>query len=90
MSDTSGFLAGKRICVTGGGGFLGSYVIERLKHQGATDIFVPRKADYDLVDGAAVRQLPSDVQPEIVLHLAANVGGIGANRAHPAEFSTTT
>ena len=86
MSDTSGFLAGKRICVTGGGGFLGSYVIERLKHQGATDIFVPRKADYDLVDGAAVRQLLSNVQPEVVLHLAANVGGIGANRAHPAEF----
>ncbi len=86
MSDPSGFLAGKRICVTGGGGFLGSYVIERLKQQGATDIFVPRKVDYDLVDGAAVRKLLSDVQPEVVLHLAANVGGIGANRAHPAEF----
>ena len=86
MSDPSGFLDGKRICVTGGGGFLGSYVIERLKQQGATDIFVPRKADYDLVDGAAVRRLLSDVQPQVVLHLAANVGGIGANRAHPAEF----
>ncbi len=86
MSDPSGFLDGKRICVTGGGGFLGSYVIERLKQQGATDIFVPRKVDYDLVDGAAVRKLLSDVQPQVVLHLAANVGGIGANRAHPAEF----
>ncbi len=86
MSDPSGFLAGKRICVTGGGGFLGAYVIERLKEQGATDIFVPRKADYDLVDGAAVRKLLGDVQPQVVLHLAANVGGIGANRAHPAEF----
>lgn len=86
MSDPSGFLAGKRICVTGGGGFLGSYVIERLKEQGATDIFVPRKVDYDLVDGAAVRKLLSDVQPQVILHLAANVGGIGANRAHPAEF----
>lgn len=86
MSDPSGFLADKRICVTGGGGFLGSYVIERLKQQGATDIFVPRKVDYDLVDGAAVRKLLSDVQPQVVLHLAANVGGIGANRAHPAEF----
>lgn len=86
MSDSSGFLDGKRICVTGGGGFLGAYVIERLKQQGATDIFVPRKVDYDLVDGAAVRKLLSDVQPQIVLHLAANVGGIGANRAHPAEF----
>ncbi len=86
MSDPSGFLDDKRICVTGGGGFLGAYVIERLKQQGATDIFVPRKVDYDLVDGAAVRQLLGDVQPQVVLHLAANVGGIGANRAHPAEF----
>ena len=86
MSEHSGFLADKRICVTGGGGFLGAYVIERLKQQGAIDIFIPRKVDYDLVDGAAVRKLLSDVQPEIVLHLAANVGGIGANRAHPAEF----
>ena len=86
MSDPSGFLADKRICVTGGGGFLGSYVIDRLKTEGATDVFVPRKADYDLVDGAAVRKLLSDVQPEVVLHLAANVGGIGANRTHPAEF----
>jgi GDP-L-fucose synthase len=72
--------------VTGGGGFLGSYVIERLKSGGATDIFIPRKRDYDLVDGAAVRQMLSDVEPQVVLHLAANVGGIGANRAHPAEF----
>ena len=86
MSGPSGPLSGKRICVTGGGGFLGSYVLDRLKTQGTTDIFVPRKADYDLVDGAAVRKLLSDVQPEVVLHLAANVGGIGANRAHPAEF----
>jgi GDP-L-fucose synthase len=84
MSDS--FLADKRICITGGGGFLGSYVIERLKQQGAIDIIVPRKVDYDLVDGAAVRKLLSAVQPEVVLHLAANVGGIGANRAHPAEF----
>ena len=65
---------------------MGSYVMERLRKQGAADVFVPRKRDYDLVDGAAVRRLLSDVQPQIVLHLAANVGGIGANRAHPAEF----
>ena len=86
MSVPSEVWAEKRVCVTGGGGFLGSYVIERLREQGATDIFVPRKRDYDLVDGAAVRRMLSDVQPQIVLHLAANVGGIGANRAHPAEF----
>ncbi|MFV1858014.1 MAG: NAD-dependent epimerase/dehydratase family protein, partial [Anaerolineales bacterium] len=86
MSDLSEFWADKRVCVTGGGGFLGSYVIERLRERGATDIFVPRKRDYDLVDGAAVRRMLDDVQPQVVLHLAANVGGIGANRAHPAEF----
>jgi GDP-L-fucose synthase len=84
MNDT--FWTNKRVCVTGGAGFLGSYVIQQLESQGAEDIYVPRKTDYDLVDGAAVRKMLSDVQPQVVLHLAANVGGIGANRAHPAEF----
>ncbi len=86
MSDPSEYWTNKRVCVTGGGGFLGSYVIDRLRERGATDILVPRKRDYDLVDGAAVRRMLDDIQPQIVLHLAANVGGIGANRAHPAEF----
>ncbi len=86
MSGNGSFWADKRVCVTGGGGFLGSYVIERLGEQGAADIVIPRKRDYDLVDGAAVRRMLGDVRPQIVLHLAANVGGIGANRAHPAEF----
>ena len=86
MSGNGSFWADKRVCVTGGGGFLGSYVIERLGEQGAADIVIPRKRNYDLVDGAAVRRMLGDVRPQIVLHLAANVGGIGANRAHPAEF----
>ncbi len=86
MSGNGSFWADKRICVTGGAGFLGSYVIDRLKKAGATDIFVPRKSDYDLVDGAAVRNMLEAARPQIVLHLAANVGGIGANREHPAEF----
>ncbi len=80
------FWEGKRVCVTGGAGFLGSFVVEKLRARGAKDIFVPRKKDYDLVQGEAVRRLLADARPDIVLHLAANVGGIGANRAHPAEF----
>ncbi|MFQ5923953.1 MAG: GDP-L-fucose synthase family protein [Anaerolineales bacterium] len=86
MSSGNGFWTGKRVCVTGGGGFLGSHVIEKLEQRGATDIFVPRKRDFDLVDGSAVRGMLEAAQPQIVLHLAANGGGIGANQAHQAEF----
>ena len=77
---------GRRVCVTGGAGFLGSVVVSRLRDQGASEIIVPRKADYDLVKGEDVRRLLKDTRPDVILHLAANVGGIGANRAHPAEF----
>lgn len=86
MSGNGSFWADKRICVTGGAGFLGSHVIDRLKKAGATDIFVPRKSEYDLVDGGAVRNMLEAARPQIVLHLAANGGGIGANQAHQAEF----
>ncbi len=86
MSGNGSFWADKRICVTGGAGFLGSHVIDRLKKAGATDIFVPRKSEYDLVDGSAVRNMLEAARPQIVLHLAANGGGIGANQAHQAEF----
>lgn len=87
-----GFWNDKRVIVTGGAGFLGSFVVEELKRRGATDIFIPRSADYDLVDPNDVRRMYADalknVDPKkvVVLHLAANVGGIGANREHPAEF----
>jgi GDP-L-fucose synthase len=80
------FWADKRVCVTGGAGFLGSYVVDRLRGAGCREIFIPRQREYDLTDIEAVRRLYTAVRPEIVLHLAAEVGGIGANRAHPAEF----
>ena len=86
------FWEDKRVIVTGGGGFLGSFVVEKLKTRGANDIFIPRKKDYDLTDRAALTRLYGDalkgIDPKnvVVIHLAANVGGIGANREHPAEF----
>src|SRR5450432_4726031 len=81
----STFWQGKRVVVTGGGGFLGSFVVERLQREGAS-VVVPRAATYDLVDRAAVRRLLADARPELVIHLAARVGGIGANRANPGRF----
>lgn len=81
-----GLLEGKRIVVTGGAGFLGSFVVERLKDTGAGEIFVPRSADYDLVDRDACRRLYRDAKPDCVIHLAAKVGGIGANRENPGSF----
>lgn len=76
----------KRVTVTGGGGFLGQFVVEKLREQGAHEIFVPRSKTYDLREHAAVKRLLEDAQPQIIIHMAAVVGGIGANRAHPAEF----
>ena len=78
-------LKGSRIVVTGGAGFLGSFVCERLAERGA-QVFVPRSEDYDLVDIEACRRLYRDAKPEIVVHLAAKVGGIGANRENPGSF----
>lgn len=80
------YLAGKRIVVTGGSGFLGRRVIKRLEKSGCAEIFVPRSADYDLRQLDAVEQLYSDARPEVVIHMAARVGGIGANREKPGEF----
>jgi GDP-L-fucose synthase len=86
------FWQDKKVIVTGGGGFLGSFVIEKLKQRGATDIFIPRIENYNLVDPNDIKRLYADtltgVDPKnaIVIHLAANVGGIGANREHPADF----
>jgi GDP-L-fucose synthase len=72
--------------VTGGAGFLGSHVVEELRARGAADVAVPRKKDYDLVDREGVRRLVADTKPDLVLHLAARVGGIGANRENPGSF----
>jgi len=73
--------------VTGGAGFLGSFVIEELKRRGARDIFVPLIEAYDLVDRQSVRKLMADVKPDLVFHLAAQVGGIGANRENPGLYA---
>ena len=79
-------LAGKRVVVTGGGGFLGGFVVEALRARGVTDLFVARSRDYDLVDRAACRRLLAEHRPQLLFHLAAQVGGIGANRLQPGKF----
>jgi GDP-L-fucose synthase len=110
---TDNFWKDKRVIVTGGAGFLGSFVIQKLVERGATDILVPHIENYDLTNRDSIKQLLNDalqpvdklprhllsygvdippstfnLQPEnlLIIHLAANVGGIGANREHPAEF----
>jgi GDP-L-fucose synthase len=79
-------LACKRILVTGGDGFLGCHIVERLRERGCTRIVVPRRREFDLTDADAVEKLFSDVRPEVVVHAAAVVGGIGANRDNPGRF----
>ncbi len=83
---TSNFWQDKRVCVTGGAGFLGSFVTAKLRDRGAADVFIPTIEKYDLVQPDSIRQMLDDSNPDIIIHLAAQVGGIGANREHPAEF----
>jgi GDP-L-fucose synthase len=80
------FWAGRRVTVTGGGGFLGSAVVRRLHDAGATEIFVPRSRDYDLRTRTDIDRALADGRPDLVIHLAAVVGGIGANRENPGRF----
>lgn len=81
-------LQSRQIVVTGGAGFLGSHVVEELRERGVPpeNVFVPRSADYDLREQEAVARLYADADPDVVIHLAATVGGIGANRARPGTF----
>ena len=76
----------KRICITGGAGFLGSHLIENLKSKGCENIFVPHIEDYDLTTEKDIIKMYQDAKPDVVIHLAAVVGGIGANREHPGSF----
>jgi GDP-L-fucose synthase len=82
----SSFFTDRRVVVTGGVGFLGGYVVEGLQKRGCKNILVPKIEDYDLVNIADAIQMYDDMKPDIVIHLAAVVGGIGANREHPGEF----
>lgn len=79
-------LRGKRVCVTGGGGFLGSFLCQKLAALGVNDVFIPRRNDYDLTTEAGIGKLFRDARPEVLFHLAAVVGGIGANRDNPGLF----
>lgn len=76
----------KKVLITGGAGFLGKNVVSKLKEQGCEEIFVPRSKDYNLVDMDAVKRLYEDARPDLVIHLAAVVGGIGANSENPGRF----
>jgi GDP-L-fucose synthase len=80
------FWENKRVTVTGGAGFLGSCVVEKLRERGCRRVFIPRSNGYDLREKEAVVQLYKDAQPDIIIHLAAVVGGIGANRLYPGRF----
>ena len=80
------FWRGRRVVVTGGDGFLGRFVVGALHRHGCADPFVVRSRQYDLRSGAAIDRLLADARPEVIIHLAATVGGIGANRANPGRF----
>jgi len=80
------FWTSRRVMVTGGNGFLGSSVVKRLRRAGATEIFVPRSADYDLRTRDGIDRALRDGKPDLIIHLAAVVGGIGANRENPGRF----
>ncbi|MDX6612622.1 MAG: GDP-L-fucose synthase [Blastocatellia bacterium] len=76
----------RRVVVTGGAGFLGRFVVDKLKSYRDVEVFVPRSEEYNLIEGDHVKRLLADVQPDLVIHLAAVVGGIGHNQKNPGRF----
>jgi GDP-L-fucose synthase len=86
INSASDFWKNRRVCVTGGAGFLGSFVTEKLHQRGAEQIYIPLIEEYDLVKLEDVQRMYDTARPDIVIHLAALAGGIGANRARPADF----
>ena len=81
-----GYWTNKRVVVTGGHGFLGSFVVEKLRERGCEQLFLPRSREYDLREAEQVERLFGDARPDILIHLAAVVGGIGANRKYPGRY----
>ena len=79
-------LRAKRVLVTGGAGFLGSHVVRKLEERGCKEVFVPRSSVYNLIEMEAVKRLYKDFRPDVVVHMAARVGGIGANMRNPGSF----
>jgi GDP-L-fucose synthase len=86
MEDLDERFSFERVLVTGGAGFLGRYIVERLQQLRNRKVFVPRRVDYDLVEGQEIKRLLAETHPDLVIHLAAVVGGIGANQKQPGRF----
>jgi len=80
------FWRSKRVCVTGGAGFLGRVVVRKLHERGLKDVFIPQIEDYNLIELKDINRMLADAKADLIIHLAAQVGGIGANKEHPAEF----
>ncbi len=86
MAESSEIFPYKRVLVTGGSGFLGRFIVKRLREYGGVELFVPSHREYDLVEASNIKRLLTVTQPDLVIHLAAVVGGIGANQKNPGKF----